>query len=124
MTSVFIPVAVADLVDKVSILTIKAERIADDARRANVVAELEALQTISRGLGFDGGSVLERELMEINVAIWDAEEGTRTCEADGDFGDRFVKFARSVYGNNDRRAAIKRRINIAAGSAIIEEKSY
>jgi hypothetical protein len=124
MTSITIPVAVAELVDKVSILTIKAARISDATKRANVLAELEALQGIARPLGFDGGSPLERELMEINAAIWDAEDGTRACEAAGDFGDRFIAFARSVYRHNDRRAAVKRRINLACGSAIIEEKSY
>ena len=64
------------------------------------------------------------ELAEVNIALWDIEDGKRDCERRGDFGDRFVQLARSVYVENDRRAAIKRAINEAAGSDIVEEKSY
>jgi hypothetical protein len=124
MAEIYIPVAVAELVDKVSILSIKAERIKDAAKRANILAELDMLRAIAGRCGFDGGSVLERELLEINVALWEAEEGTRACEAAGDFGERFIAHARSIYRNNDRRAALKRRINMATGSVIVEEKSY
>ena len=67
---------------------------------------------------------LTAQLSEVNIALWDIEDGKRDCERRGDFGDRFVQLARSVYVENDRRAAIKRAINEAAGSDIVEEKSY
>jgi hypothetical protein len=124
MTEISIPVALGELVDKISILSIKVTRIADAGKLANVRAELHRLIVIAVSLGFDGGSAVERELMEINIAIWDAEDGVRACEASGDFSDRFIALARSIYRNNDRRAAVKRRISVSAGSALIEEKSY
>lgn len=122
---ILVQVAAGELVDKISILEIKATRIADPAKAANIAAELKLLRDVAAAAGMDGElNGLAAELRAINESIWDAEEGLRSCEAEGYFGDRFIALARSIYRNNDRRAALKRKINLACVSAIIEEKSY
>jgi len=121
-----VPVSWGELIDKITILEIKAERIADPAKRANVARELAALNAV-RDQGrarAEGLAALTRELRQVNEALWTIEDDIRECEAKGDFGPRFVALARSVYKYNDRRAALKRRINELLGSELIEEKSY
>lgn len=120
------PIAIGELIDKITILEIKAERIADPAKLHNVTTELAALEDIRRAAGLDIPQMAAhaRELKALNAALWDIEDDIRELEAAGDFGDRFVALARSVYLTNDRRADAKRRINAAFGSAIVEEKSY
>ena len=121
-----VPVSWGELIDKITILEIKAERIADPAKRANVARELAALNAV-RDQGrarAEGLAALTRELRQVNEALWTIEDDIRECEAKGDFGARFVALARSVYKYNDRRAALKRRINDLLGSELIEEKSY
>lgn len=125
MSAILIPVSAGELVDKITILRVKAERI-DAAKRANVQKELALLEAVaSKRLAaspvLDG---LIAELLAVNAALWDIEEGKRDCERRGDFGPGFVELARAVYRENDRRAAIKRRINDLTGSEIVEEKSY
>jgi hypothetical protein len=71
-----------------------------------------------------GLEALTADLQAVNAALWDVEEGKRDCERRQDFGPTFIALARRVYVENDRRAAIKRRINEAAGSDLVEEKSY
>ena len=120
------PVSAGELIDKITILRVKARRINDPAKEANVQAELALLEaTAARELR--SSPELERltdELTEINAALWDVEDGKRDCERRQDFGPAFVALARRVYIDNDRRAAVKRRINILVGSEIVEEKSY
>jgi Family of unknown function (DUF6165) len=110
----------------ISILEIKAERISDPAKLKNVRAELHALLEARDASIFDteGLAPLAAELRTVNEALWDIEDQIRDCERAGDFGQQFIELARSVYQQNDRRAAIKRRINERLGSEIIEEKSY
>ena len=120
------PVSAGELIDKITILRVKAQRIDDPAKEANVQAELALLEATA-AIELRTSPELERltaELTEINAALWDIEDGKRDCERRGDFGPVFVALARSVYIENDRRAAVKRRINDAAGSDIVEEKSY
>ena len=120
------PISAGELVDKITILRNKAERIGDPAKEANVRKELAMLEAIAEA-ALPRPAEIERltaELSEVNIALWDIEDGKRDCERRGDFGVRFVELARSVYVENDRRAAIKRAINEAAGSEIVEEKSY
>lgn len=120
-----VPVSWGELIDKITILEIKAERIADPSKRANVARELEALSAVSdRGAKPEGLAPLVRALREVNEALWTIEDDIRECEAKGEFGPRFVALARSVYRNNDRRADLKRRINALLGSGLVEEKSY
>jgi Family of unknown function (DUF6165) len=120
------PIAIGELIDKITILEIKAERIQDPQRARNVRVELDLLRGIRDRAGLDTREMvaLADELRAINAALWNVEDAIRACEADGDFGPRFVELARSVYWSNDRRSAVKRRINVAFGSVIIEEKSY
>lgn len=121
-----IEVSPGELLDKMSILQIKSERVGDPAKLKNIRYELELYEDIVRGRIPDGKkmSVLTAELKAVNEALWTIEDEIRACEARGDFGDSFVALARSVYRTNDRRAAIKREINVLCGSSIVEEKSY
>jgi len=121
-----IDVAPGELLDKISILEIKAERISDPEKLTNVRHELGLYQATARdGIpASDELASLARALKTANEALWEIEDDIRDCEARGDFGDRFVELARSVYRTNDQRADIKRRINLLCGSSIIEEKSY
>jgi hypothetical protein len=120
------PISAGELIDKITILRVKATRIGDPVKEANVRAELALLEeTAARELA--GSPDLERltgELTQINAALWDIEDGKRDHERRQDFGPSFVQLARRVYIDNDRRAAVKRAINALAGSEIVEEKSY
>ena len=126
MVDILAPISVGELIDKITILRIKRERIRAAAAQANVEHELEHLVEIRARASLDlaelGG--LEDELFEVNGRLWDVEDGLRLLEQNGDFGMRFVELARSVYQLNDRRSSLKRRINAVTGSAIVEEKSY
>ena len=123
--AILIPVSAGELVDKITILRVKAARI-DPAKRANVVKELGLLEAVAaKELAMVAGlAEMAAELEAVNAALWDIEEAKRDCERRQDFGPAFVDVARAVYIENDRRAAIKRRINDAAGSDLVEEKSY
>jgi uncharacterized protein DUF6165 len=120
------PIAIGELIDKITILEIKADRIHDPDKVRNVRAELALLQDLRDRAGLNTSEMggLADELRSINAALWEIEDDIRACEARGDFGPRFVELARSVYHSNDRRSAVKKRINLAFGSAIVEEKSY
>jgi hypothetical protein len=118
-----VPVSWGELIDKITILEIKAARIADADKRANVARELAALTAV-RGPLSDSLADLTHELRQVNEALWTIEDDIRECEMRGDFGPRFIELARSVYKRNDRRAALKRRINELLGSELVEEKSY
>ncbi len=121
-----VPTAVGELIDKLTILEIKTERIPDPRKLANVRRELALLCDMKRRRGISGARVdnLTAELKRTNCALWEIEEAIRQCERMGDFGPDFVALARRVYQENDRRAALKRDINVLFGSVIIEEKHY
>jgi hypothetical protein len=119
-----IEVSPGELADRLTILEIKLERIVEPDKRRNVECEYHMLlphRAELCGPEIDG---LMAELKEVNAALWRIEGALRECERQDDFGPRFVELARSVYLTNDRRSAIKRRINEQLGSAIMEEKSY
>jgi hypothetical protein len=120
------PISAGELIDKITILRVKATRIGDAAKEANVRAELALLEaTAAKELpASDELERLTAELTEINAALWDIEDGKRDHERRQDFGPSFVQLARRVYIDNDRRAAVKREINALVGSEIVEEKSY
>jgi hypothetical protein len=118
-----VPVSWGELVDKITILQIKSERIAARDARANVARELASLSRVA-GDAIDGVTPLIAQLRAVNEELWEIEDKIREREAEGDFGQRFVQLARAVYKKNDLRAAIKRRINDALGSELVEEKSY
>jgi hypothetical protein len=120
------PCSLGELIDKITILRIKAERIREPQKLANVHRELKLLERLAHEDGAHGSSldVLTNQLAHVNARLWTIEDALRACERNGDFGPRFVALARSVYCENDTRAAIKRAINTLASSALMEEKSY
>ncbi len=119
-------IAPGELVDKITILEIKAERIADDDKLRHVRTELEVLkETRRRHLPASAElDALTVSLREVNQKLWDIEDDIRDCERDQNFGEEFIELARAVYRTNDRRAQLKREINTLLGSRIVEEKSY
>ena len=123
---VMIEVGPGELIDKITILRIKSERMSDAAKLANVRLELTVLDEARKANLEDSAEMrrLESDLKSVNEALWVIEDDIRQCEADKDFGAKFVELARSVYKQNDKRAAIKKEINLLTGSAIVEEKSY
>ncbi|MBA4209440.1 MAG: hypothetical protein C0454_07905 [Parvibaculum sp.] len=123
---VMIEVGPGELIDKITILNIKSERMSDAAKLANVRHELSVLEDARKANLADSAELrrLEGDLKAVNEALWVIEDDIRQCEADKDFGPKFVELARSVYKQNDKRAAIKKEINLLTGSSIIEEKSY
>lgn len=125
-TVVSTEVAVGELVDKITILRIKAKRITDPAKLKNIHAELQSLEN-TLNLNVPCTQELEAltaELQKVNESLWDIEDEIRDEERHQRFGDKFIQLARSVYFTNDKRCEIKREINMAVGSRFIEEKSY
>ena len=126
MTDILVPISPGELLDRITLLRIKAARMTDPVKLANVRLELELLERTwaatpraSLDLAADIGA-----LQAVNERLWDIEDGIREKERVQDFGPGFVEMARSVYFENDERAAIKKRINSKLGSRIVEEKSY
>lgn len=119
-------ISVGEFLDKMTILEIKAERIHDPAKLENVHRELDTLRRTWAASPLAGQDLRQEvaELKQINERLWQIEDDIRDCEAAADFGPAFIELARSVYINNDERAAVKRRINLKVGSELIEEKSY
>ena len=127
MSVLLVPVSPGELLDKITILRIKVARIADPAKLANVRHELELLERTWAESPFAAGADVrhdEAALLAVNERLWDIEDRLRDKEREQAFDAEFVALARSVYVENDERAATKKRINLALGSAIVEEKSY
>jgi Family of unknown function (DUF6165)/TPR repeat len=121
-----VEVAPGELIDKITILEIKAERITDSGKLANVRHEL-LLLTAARDRAVPGSTELDRLtalLRRVNLTLWDVEDALRVCEHHEQFDEEFIRLARSVYKHNDERAAYKRKVNELLGSSIVEEKSY
>lgn len=125
-TTVKVEISPGELLDKITILEIKRERIADSRKRENVAFELRVLQQACDPSWerFPELQALKSGLKAINTRLWDIEDQIRDCEREKDFGSRFIELARSVYKSNDHRAALKRELNELLGSRLIEEKSY
>lgn len=124
--SVTIEVSAGELLDKVAILEIKAERIADASKLANVHRELDVLRAAWAASAYAGADIAAEcaELKSVNEALWDIEDRIREKERARTFDTEFIELARAVYLTNDRRAAVKRVLNDKLGSALVEEKSY
>jgi Family of unknown function (DUF6165) len=124
--SVTANIAPGELIDRITVLEIKAERIADQEKLGHVRAVLATLIDARDRSIFDreGLAAMVSELKSINESLWRTEDDIRACERDGDFGPRCIELARFVYETNDRRAAVKRRINERLGAKIVEQKSY
>jgi len=126
MNEIKVPLSPGEVLDKITILRIKARRIADPAKLENVRRELAALESTwneSRYAATDIDADLGA-LLAVNERLWLIEDEIREKERAQGFDAEFVRLARSVYIENDERAAIKRRLNLRLGSALIEEKSY
>lgn len=125
MEALLVPTSPGELIDKITILRLKRAHIDDAAKLANVEFEAARLDEIATALPKSGAlERLTEELYQINAGLWQIEDDIRACEARGDFGPEFIRLARAVYRTNDRRSAVKREINLALDSALIEEKSY
>ena len=123
---IFAEISVGELLDKISILEIKQKNIKDEQKIKIISKELESLNyTLKKDVHItDEIKSLYEDLKKINIKLWNIEDGKRDCERNGDFGEKFIQLARSVYIENDQRAKIKNKINKISGSNISEVKSY
>lgn len=125
-TDILVPLSPGELIDKITILHIKSQRIDDPQKVANVRIELELLEATWRAC-VPADADIDAEytaLRDINERLWDIEDDIREKERQGSFDQEFIDLARAVYVTNDERSAVKRRINVTLGSRIVEEKSY
>ena len=122
---ILVPISVGELMDKITILEIKSERIKNPSQLENILRELEALRAVRlRDIERAMLDKLSAELKRVNAKLWDVEDAIRDCEARSDFGEPFIELARMVYQLNDERSRLKKAINLGSGSRILEEKSY
>ena len=126
MAELLVPISPGELIDKISILEIKSQRMTDPEKIQNVRAELSLLNDTWRASEYAASDIRKQwtDLREVNGKLWDIEDRIRDKERDGVFDAEFVELARSVYFTNDERAALKKSINTQLGSALVEEKSY
>jgi predicted component of type VI protein secretion system len=126
MSQILVPVSLGELIDKITILEIKAERIDDSAKLVNIRRELEQLlqvRVLTEQLLADIADV-RASLKEVNYGLWDIEDRIRIKESLAEFDDEFIELARSVYIRNDERAKHKRTLSTREGFELVEEKSY
>ena len=126
MSEILVPVSFGELLDKIAILQIKSERMSDAAKLANVRNELNALETTwaAHPAAAQDIAGLRADLKAVNERLWVIEDDIRVKEKAQAFDDEFIRLARAVYFENDTRAKVKKDINLALGSAYVEEKSY
>jgi prefoldin subunit 5 len=126
MENIHVPVSPGEVLDKITILEIKSERMGDPEKVANVCVELALLQETWKEFIRDDEEIsdLRAQLKEINETLWEIEDDIREKERAGEFDKRFIELARSVYVTNDRRSMVKKELNLHLGSEIVEEKSY
>ncbi len=126
MDLIHIPMSPGELLDKITILEIKSERMSDEAKLANVRRELDLLNATWTGAVDPDETIgrIHRELKSINEQLWEIEDDIRDKERAKEFDARFIELARAVYFTNDKRAAAKKALNEHLGSQIVEEKSY
>jgi len=124
--SLQVSVSAGEFLDKLTILEIKSERIEDEAKLANVRKELDILRRTWEASALTRVEIAPQmaALKKVNESLWEIEDRIRLKEAADTFDDEFVQLARSVYRENDRRAAIKRELNELLGSELVEEKYY
>lgn len=126
MQQPLVPTSVGELLDKISILKIKQEKIIDTEKLQNVnheLKELEATWNASKNPSIDLADLCA-QLKNINMKLWNIEDDIRAKELANQFDEEFIALARSVYKQNDIRAALKKEINLRSGSTLVEEKSY
>lgn len=126
MAEISVPISPGELVDKLTILEIKSERISDPEKNRNVMTELGMLTQTWEESAFPIQDVTGQRaaLKQVNEDLWEIEDDIRDKELAKEFDAEFIRLARAVYVTNDRRAALKRDINTLLGSLLVEEKSY
>jgi hypothetical protein len=126
MSLVSTPMSVGELLDKITILEIKSEKIKDEGKLKNINHELQLLKNtwIKTGLSNEKTEALKTDLKNVNLRLWAIEDDIRIKEKKREFDEEFIKLARSVYYENDDRANVKKAINLLTGSELVEEKSY
>ena len=120
-------ISVGELFDKITILNIKTKKISDNDKLQNIHTELKTLNDHSKKITVSDTQALNDlvlKLQQINEALWDIENFKRECEAKKDFGESFIKLSRDVHFKNDKRAILKKEINLLSNSQIVEEKEY
>jgi septation ring formation regulator EzrA len=120
-------ISVGELFDKITILNIKTKKISDNDKLQNIYTELKTLNDQSKKISVSDTQALNAlvlQLQQINEDLWDIENFKRECEAKKDFGESFIKLSRDVHFKNDKRAIIKKEINLLSNSQIVEEKEY
>jgi hypothetical protein len=126
MAELLVPISPGELIDKITILEIKSQRMTDAAKLHNVRTELTLLSETWKASPFSATDISTEwtGLRDVNAKLWDIEDRIRDKERDGLFDAEFIELARAVYVTNDERAAIKKQINTKLGSTLVEEKSY
>lgn len=126
MDNISVPVSPGEVLDKITILEIKSERIEDEAKRVNVRKELQLLSQVWNQSISEDDTIrsLKSRLKEVNEALWEIEDDIRDKERARKFDEEFIRLARAVYVTNDKRSEIKKELNLHLGSQIVEEKSY
>ena len=119
-----IPVPIGELVDKVSILSIKVKRIKNSEKLIHIQKELDLLQKAMEGIEIDADSKEVKALMRVNLKLWDLENAIRLKEKKAQFDDEFIRLARAIYRLNDERTMLKRETSLKYQSDLIEEKEY
>ena len=126
MQALLVPISVGELIDKITILRIKQQKADDEQKLANIENELKQLESVWRQSDYSEIDISEltQQLTEVNETLWNIEDDIRAKEAANEFDEQFISLARSVYQQNDLRAALKKEINSKTGSDLIEEKLY
>lgn len=126
MTEISTPISPGELLDKLTILQIKSQNISDAKKLVNVNTERMLLQSVADKHIPPTPKLqgLTASLLDVNKQLWAIEDDIRECERKGDFGEAFIRLARAIYITNDQRADLKKQINLATGSKLVEEKSY
>jgi hypothetical protein len=127
MSQINVPISPGELIDKITILEIKIERMDDPKKVSNVKTELDLLEKVWQQSGYSREKTVSEkraELKSINEKLWVIEDDLRLKESKSEFDSEFIELARSVYFSNDHRARVKKEINIGVGSDLVEEKSY
>lgn len=118
-----IEVSNGEIVDKLTIIEIKLDKIKDESKLINIRNEFKELDEAIKAI-IKRDDPLYQELLAINQELWAIEDDIRECERQKNFGAKFIELARSVYFTNDRRSEVKKKINLQTDSNLIEEKSY
>jgi hypothetical protein len=125
MQPILIEISPGELIDRITILQLKVSHVSDEQKKSRLQDELDSLLTLSSEFpAAPQLHTLTEELGALNARLWDIEDSVRLCEKQGDFGQRFITLARSVYQTNDQRIDVKRRINQLLGLAAGEDKVY